>query len=161
MPTAATFTKILAPQWGLNMLNNPLQSKAAQPVAAQATAQNPLLAPTPTPASTQGMNFAQLGQHLSGVPQDKLDHATDFVSYAAQELGKLARQPNVSRADVIKAVSDAMASGKMKADEAATFLAKVPDDKTKLRPFLDELYRQNLMGAVHLKAMQFARGGAR
>lgn len=137
---------------------NNLQPQATQPMAAQAPAQNPLQAPAPMPTSAQGMNFAQLGQHLSGVPQDRLDHATDFVSYAAQELGKLARQPNVSRADVSRAAADAMGAGKMTADQAAKFMATVPDDKTKLRPFLDELYRQNLMGAVHLKAMQFARG---
>jgi hypothetical protein len=104
----------------------------------------------------------QPNQPMQLHPDDMPKHI-DETNYMLPIMAKLARDPKVTRKDVIRAISDAMADGKFTATEAIEKLAQVPSNQDALKAFLRQKYTQLIQGAVHLNAaqamLQQQRGG--
>lgn len=99
------------------------------------------------------MRHAQIWKHVSGLPPEALQNHVALMEYALPVLGGLANKPGVTRKDLIKAVANAVAAGKMEASKAMETITAAPDDPSKLRGWLRERYADNLSATVHAKAM--------
>jgi hypothetical protein len=114
--------------------------------------QNPLAnarAATPDPM----MRHAQIWQHMSKQPPDALKAHVALMDYVLPILGALANKPDVKPKDVIKAVADAAAQGKMLPSQAIATIQAMPSDDTKLRGWLRDGFQTNLAATVHAKAV--------
>jgi hypothetical protein len=101
---------------------------------------------------------AELWQHIEGHPPDVLHQHVAFMDYALPIIGRLAGNPDVTAKDVIKALSGAVADGKMDASKAVGNLADMPADPDKLRPWLRAKYADALATTVHAKAALMRQG---
>lgn len=122
---------------------------------------NPLASRRPRPAEPKDdpmMRHAQVWQHIERQTPDTLKSHVGFMDYALPIIGKLAGDPNVTAKDVIKALSGAVADGKMDASKAVANLADMPADPDKLRPWLKEKYADALATTVHAKAALMRQG---
>lgn len=133
-------------------MNNPLSSASPAPMdAAPAAANN-------GPAQQQPG-----GQMSQQIHQDDLPRHIDDANYMLPIVSGLARNPKVTRKDVVKAVSGAMGDGKFTAAEAIELLSQVPSNPDALKAFLRQKYTQLIQGAIHLNAaqaiLQQQRGG--
>jgi hypothetical protein len=134
-------------------MSNPLSSAAPAPMdAAPAAANN-------GPSQQQ-----QPGGQMPQLHPDDLPKHIDDANYMMPIMSKLARDPKVTRKDVVKAVSGGMADGKFTAQEAIELLSQVPSNPEALKAFLRQRYTALIKGAVHLnaassQAMQQQRGG--
>lgn len=99
------------------------------------------------------MRHAQIWKHISGLPSEELKKHVALMEYALPILGGLANKPDVTRKDLIKAVANAVAAGKMEASKAMATITAAPDDPAKLRGWLRERFTDNLSATVHAKAM--------
>lgn len=116
---------------------------------------NPLASRKPSAAEAKPdpmHRHAQVWQHIESQPMDVLHQHVAFMDYALPILGRLAGNPDVKAKDVIKALSGAVADGKMDASKAVANLAGMPADSDKLRPWLREKYADSLATTVHAKA---------
>lgn len=145
-------------------MSNPLMTASAPPtMQAQQGPANPMMqqsAPT-APQGPQVPPGDAVQANIAGMnmsPQD-MAQAAQKSTYAAQELGKLAKMPDLSPKDVVSATGQAVADGQLTTSAAVNFLSGMPQDETKLRPWVSQLYMQNLVAAVHLKAAMM-KGGA-
>src|ERR1700757_3357618 len=109
---------------GAYPLVNPLAPAKKQ---APAVSQHPMLA------------HAQLWQHVNNMPKSALGDAISSTNYGVPILGALASNPNVSRKDVIKAAADAAGAGKIPPSQAVEMISQMPDDPTKIQPWLHSL----------------------
>lgn len=119
---------------------------------------NPLSAAPAAPmGSAPGVMNEQPTQQQSGAqmpqinPEDIHQHI-EQANYMLPLLGMLAKDPKVTRKDVVKAVSGIMGEGRMTATEAIDLLSKVPSNPDQLRTWLKEKYGHLIAGAVHLNA---------
>lgn len=80
-----------------------------------------------------------------------------FVQNAAR--GLLAKK-DLSHADVVDVVANAIKGGLLPTDEASHVLASFPTDPAKLRPALENLHINSLHAAIHLAGEQQKRGPA-
>lgn len=122
---------------------------------------NPLASRRPRPAEKKDdpmMRHAQVWQHIETHPGDVLHQHVAFMDYALPIMGRLAGNPDVKAKDVIKALSGAVADGKMDASKAVGTLADMPADSEKLRPWLREKYADALATTVHAKAALMRQG---
>lgn len=122
---------------------------------------NPLASRRPRPAEPKDdpmHRHAQVWQHIESQPADILHQHVAFMDYALPILGRLAGDPNVKAKDVIKALSGAVADGKMDPSKAVANLAGMPADPEKLRPWLREKYADSLATTVHAKAALMRQG---
>jgi hypothetical protein len=117
-------------------------------------ASNPLSTTRKNVAPTQHPMHAhaQLWQHVQNMPPDQLEQATAAASYGVPILGALASNPKTTRKDVIKAAADAAGAGKIPPSQAVDLISQMPDDPTKLQPWLHALYAAHLTALVHMKA---------
>ncbi len=129
-------------------MSNPLSSAPAAPMDAAPAAAND------APANPQP-GGAQMPQIR---PEDLPKHIED-ANYVLPILGGLARNPKVTRKDVVKAVSGAMADGKFTATEAIELLSQVPSAPEQLRAWLRMKYQHLITGAIHLNAAQHIMNG--
>ncbi len=118
-------------------MDNPLSTNRKRPAAAT---QHPML------------RHAQLWQHVNGHSPEALQQHIDAMDHVLPALGKLAGDPNVTAKDVIKAVTSAVAEGKMEPSKAVANIADMPADPDKLRPWLKDRYATALATTVHAKA---------
>lgn len=122
---------------------------------------NPLASRRPRPAEAKPdpmHRHAQVWQHIEQQPADILHQHVAFMDYALPVLGRLAGDPNVKAKDVIKALSGAVADGKMEPAKAVSNLSDMPADPEKLRPWLREKYADALATTVHAKAALMKQG---
>lgn len=120
---------------------------------------NPLTSRRPAEKQDDPMlRHAHIWQHIEKQPPDALHQHVAFMDYALPILGKLAGDPDVSAKAVIKALSGAVADGKMDASKAVGTLTDMPADKDKLRPWLRERYADALATTVHAKAALMRQG---
>jgi hypothetical protein len=104
------------------------------------------------------MRHAQLWRHVDGQSHDILKDHVAFMDYALPIMGRLAGDPSVKPKDVIKALSEAVADGKMEPAKAVANLADMPADQDKLQPWLKAKYADALTTTVHAKAALMRRG---
>lgn len=120
--------------------SNPLSAAPAAPLGGAPGAMNE--------QPTQQQPAPQMPQiHPDDLPQ----HVAQ-ANYMLPLLGALAKDPKVTRKDVVKAVSGIMGDGRMTAGEAIDLLSKVPSNPDQLRAWLREKYSHLITGAVHLNA---------
>jgi hypothetical protein len=122
---------------------------------------NPLASRRPRPAEPKDnpmLRHAQVWQHIERQTPATLQSHVDFMDYALPIIGRLAGDPDVTAKDVIKALSGAVADGKMEASKAVANLADMPADADKLRPWLKEKYADSLATTVHAKAALMRQG---
>ncbi|SRR6266481_5418084 len=119
------------------MASNPLISARARTAAAE-----------PDPM----LQHAQAWAHMHAQPPDVLQQHITTLDYGLPVMGALAGNPNVKAKDVIKAVSSAVAEGKLQPSIAVATISEMPADPDKLRAWLREKYAINLSAAVHGKA---------
>ena len=122
---------------------------------------NPLASRRPRPAEPKDnpmLRHAQVWQHIEKQSPDTLKSHVDFMDYALPIIGKLAGDPDVTAKDVIKALSGAVADGKMDPSKAVANLSDMPSEPDKLRPWLREKYAQALATTVHAKAALMRQG---
>ena len=122
---------------------------------------NPLASRRPRPAEPEPdpmHRHAHIWQHIEQQPVDALHQHVAFMDYALPILGRLAGDPNVKAKDVIKALSGAVADGKLPPSQAVANLANMPADPEKLRPWLREKYADSLATTVHAKAALMRQG---
>lgn len=124
-------------------MSNPLSSAPAAPMDAAPAAANDAPA-NPQPGGAQ----------MPQIHPDDLPKHIDDANYVLPILGSLARDPKVTRKDVVKAMSRAMADGKFTATEAIEMLSQVPSSPEQLRAWLRQKYQHLIVGAVHLNAAQ-------
>lgn len=117
----------------------------------------------PMDAAPAAMNNGPSGQPGAEMPQidpaDIQDHI-DHVNYMLPLVSKLARDPKVTRKDVVKALSGAMADKHFTAQEAVEVLSRVPQSPEQLKPWLKEKLHHLIIGGVHLNAMNHAMNPA-
>jgi hypothetical protein len=116
---------------------------------------NPLMAQA-APPQQQGPQVPQnMAGAIQGMNMDpaQMQKMAALATYTAQELGRLARNPNVTQKDVVNAAGQAVADGMVTAPDAVKWLSQAPQDPAQLKGWLDHLYMQNLSAAVHMKAM--------
>ncbi len=118
-------------------MDNPLSTNRKRPAAAT---QHPML------------RHAQLWRHVNGHSPEALQQHIDAMDHVLPALGKLAGDPIVTAKDVIKAVTSAVAEGKMEPSKAVANIADMPADPDKLRPWLKDRYATALATTVHAKA---------
>jgi hypothetical protein len=122
---------------------------------------NPLASRRPSAAEAKPdpmHRHAQVWQHIEQQPADTLHQHVAFMDYALPIIGRLAGNPDVKAKDVIKALSGAVADGKMDASKAVANLGDMPADPDKLRPWLREKYADALATTVHAKAALMRQG---
>lgn len=99
------------------------------------------------------MRHAQMWKHISGQKPEDLQKFVALSEYSMPIMGALANKPDVKPKDVIKAVANAVAAGKMEASKAMATITSMPSDDAKLRGWLRERYADALSATVHAKAM--------
>lgn len=95
---------------------------------------------------------ANVWQHINSMAPDDQASTMDELKYSLPILGALANNPKTTRKDVIKAAADAAGSGKIDPSKAVSLISQMPDDPTKLQPWLKTMYATDLTAMVHLKA---------
>jgi hypothetical protein len=80
------------------------------------------------------------------------------MDYGLPILSRLAGDPGVRPKDVIKAVSSAVADGKMQPSAAVATIADMPADPDELRLWLRGRYADALSATVHAKAALLRAG---
>lgn len=121
---------------------------------------NPLMAPpsagTPDqPTEDDGMaQHASIWAHIQQEDPADTEQNLALAEYAIPIMGALAAKKDVTPKDVIRALSDAVGSGKVTPDHAVATITAMPADKTELRPWLQNRFMLNLTYAVHAKAQQ-------
>lgn len=116
---------------------------------------NPLASARATPPAAEPhplQRHAELWKHVNAHPPEALQAHVQFADYALPILGKLAGDPKVNAKEVIKAVSSAVADGKMDPSKAVAVISQMPADDDKLKPWLRERYADMLGITVHAKA---------
>lgn len=110
------------------------------------TGSMPAATPQPGQAPPVGAALAQL-QQASPSPQQMLA-GIQRANYLVKEMAGLAHNPDVTRKDVLKATSDAVGTRHISAEEGVQFLAQMPENPDHLRPWLQQMYKTVLVGAV-------------
>lgn len=100
------------------------------------------------------MAHAKIWQHVQQMAPNDVAAKAQELTYVIPVMGALASNPNVTRKDVIKSASNAVADGKVQASMAVQLLSQMPDDPEKLQSWLKSLYQTNLAALVHIKAAQ-------
>jgi hypothetical protein len=95
---------------------------------------------------------ANVWKHVNSMGQDDQASMVGELSYTLPILGALASNPKTTRKDVIKAAADAAGAGKIDPSKAVSLISQMPDDPTKLQPWLKTMYATDLTAMVHLKA---------
>ena len=116
---------------------------------------NPLASRRPRPATAPPdplLRHAQLWQHVNNQTSEILRQHVVQTDYILPVLGALAGDPDVTAKDVIKAVTSAVAEGKMDPSKAVANIADMPADPDKLRPWVKDRYATALATTVHAKA---------
>jgi hypothetical protein len=106
------------------------------------------------------MQHARVWQHVNGMEPGDVSQKIDELDYAVPVMGALAGNPKTSRKDVIKAAADAVGARKIDASQAISLISQIPDDPTKIQPWLRAMYATNLTALVHLKAAAIAQSGS-
>lgn len=122
---------------------------------------NPLTSRRPRPAEPKDdpmLRHAHVWQHIEKQSPETLQAHVGLMDYVLPILGRLAGNPDVTAKQVIKALSGAVADGKMDASKAVANLAGMPADPDKLRPWLREKYADSLATTVHAKAALMRQG---
>lgn len=139
-------------------MDNPLASAAPTMQIQQGQQQ-----PAPNPLAGQGGQQApqdpQAAIAAMNLSPADLAHHAQLSTYVAQELGNLARKPDLKPKDVVNASGQAVADGQITAPDAVKFLASMPQDEKDLRAWVAQQYGMHLTAAVHLKAA-LMRGAA-
>jgi hypothetical protein len=117
--------------------------------------QKAMVSATPHPAQMH----AQMWGNVRKMAPDEMGNKLEQSNYIAPILGNLAGNPKTTRKDVIKAAADAAGSGKIPAAQAVALISQMPEDPTKLQPWLKGLYAANLSALVHLKAATMPNSG--
>jgi hypothetical protein len=142
---------------------------ARAPIAATSSAPNPLTAgarPSPRGGANGRTGLGNPASHAAsgaqiasmGLSPKDLQREAETADYAVEMFRKLARDPDVTRPDVLKAAANAVSDRKTTAERAIALVSQVPDDPDHLGKWLRNLYGVNLTTAVHLKA-QLLRAG--
>ena len=128
---------------------------AQQPGANPLAMQGPQMAPQAAPQAPPDIG-AQIG--AMNLPPAAIAKHARVASYVANELGALAKNPDVTQKDVVSAAGQAIADGIVDVPTSIKFLSGMPADDKALRPWLANLSMQNLQAAVHLRAMMMQGG---
>jgi hypothetical protein len=95
---------------------------------------------------------ADIWKHVNAQTAETLRSHIDTMDHVLPALGTLTGDPDVTAKDVIKAVANAAAEGKMSPSAAVAAISDMPADPDKLRPWLRDRYAQALTTTVHAKA---------
>lgn len=125
------------------------------------TGQNPLTAGPQIngPAGAAPSHSAAAAQiaAMNLTPQE-MSRSAEASTYAANQFGKLARNPDLKPKDVVKLAADLVAHDMAKPDVAIKLIASMPSDDRHLGAWVKSLYGASLSSAVHLKAALLAQG---
>lgn len=112
----------------------------------------PAAPPAPDPDEERQ---AQIWQYMQQQPEDVLAQTIKSTDYGLPVIGALAANPKVTAKDVIKAATDAAASGAIDPSAAVNMVSQMPADPDKLRPWLKQMYQTSFAAAVEAKSAMY------
>ena len=120
---------------------------------------NPLASRRPRLASQTDADMqrhADIWHHMHQQDPQTLQGHIEGLDYGLPVMGEFAANPKTSAKDVIKAVSSAVAEGKMDPSAGVGMISAMPADPDKLKAWLRDKYATFLTAAVHAKAAMIA-----